>query len=323
MRKLLFAALLLPMTTGAAEAPMTLNIDAERITVSGISSGAHMAHQLHISYSDIFSGAALLSGGPFGCADDSLLTAMSRCMEKTEDPIPIAELLAEIDAAEKQGKVADTANLANDRVWMFHGTKDTTIAEQVHDSTVEIYAAYMPLDQVMRVNDVPAGHFFPAKGSGHGCEEMVAPFVGDCDFDAAGQLLSYLYPGLDSPGDENLGELQAVELPGADDADLLEQAYLYVPEGCRDGSQACALHLVLHGCAQSAETVGTGFIEQSGYLPWAEANGIVLAFPQVAKSLVAPINPYGCWDWWGYACGEYLWRDGEQMSVLTDWLKNL
>ncbi len=80
----------------------------------------------------------------------------------------------------------------------------------------------------------------------------------------------------------------------------METAYLFVPPACAGGGESCALHLVLHGCAQSAETVGTDFIEQSGYLPWAETNHIVLAFPQVEKSLVHRLNPHGCWDWWGY-----------------------
>ena len=82
----------------------------------------------------------------------------------------------------------------------------------------------------------------------------------------------------------------------------------------------CALHLVLHGCAMSAEVVGTDFIEQSGYLPWADANDIVLAFPQVKSSMSEPLNPHGCWDWWGYTGDEYRLRTGKQMLVLTEWI---
>ena len=323
MRKLLILYLLLPLAATADDPSGSLNIDPERITVSGISAGAHMAHQLHISYSDLFSGAAILSGGPFGCADDSLMTAMSRCMDNTDEPLPIDHLLAEIEAAVASGKAADTGNLADDRVWMFHGTKDSTISLQVHDATADIYTAFLPDANARRVDNVPAGHLFPTSGSGQGCTEMVAPFVGDCDFDAAGELLNWLYTDLQAPAGEALSELQPVSLPGAEDAELLEQAYLFIPQDCKHGTETCALHLVLHGCAQSAETVGTGFMEQSGYLPWAEANNIVLAFPQVAKSMVAPMNPHACWDWWGYTGDDYLWRDGKQMVVLTDWLKSL
>ena len=50
------------------------------ITVSGISSGAFMAVQLHIAFSSIISGAAVYAGGPYWCAQGSLNTAMMECM---------------------------------------------------------------------------------------------------------------------------------------------------------------------------------------------------------------------------------------------------
>ena len=150
------------------------------------------------------------------------------------------------------------------------------------------------------------------------------PYVGDCGYDGAGVMLQFLYPGLIEPSGDNPGKgLQEASLPGAGDADLLETAYVFIPADCAGGQQECALHLVLHGCAQSTEAVGTDFIELSGYLPWAEANDIVLLFPQVAKSLVAPLNPHGCWDWWGYTGDDYAKRNGKQMQVLVDWINGL
>ena len=238
-------------------------------------------------------------------------------------PVPVAALAEGIRQSAAAGEVADPANLADDRVWLFHGTLDETIAAQVHDSAASLYAEFIPTDQIEQVNDVPAGHFFPSDDSGHACNEMKEPYVGDCDYDAAGELLKFLYPGLVEPTVEIDAELLAVTLPGADDADLLETAYLYIPKACVGSDNACALHLVLHGCAQSADTIGTAFIEQSGYLEWADANDIVLAFPQVEKSVVAPLNPHACWDWWGYTGPDYRWREGKQMRFLTAWLERL
>mgnify|MGYP006891253766 FL=1 len=165
-----------------------------------------------------------------------------------------------------------------------------------------------------------AAHHFPARGHGHACNVSQPPFVGDCDYDAAGEILQHLYPGLKAPEHEATTAVQAVPLPGAADAGLSDSAYLFVPPACTDNEQACALHLVLHGCAQSSVQVGTAFIEQSGYLPWAAANNIVLAFPQVAP---IALNPYACWDWWGYTGADYRWRNGKQMLVLTEWLQKL
>jgi len=168
------------------------------------------------------------------------------------------------------------------------------------------------------VNDFAAVHNFPASGHGNACTAMQPPLVGDCDYDAAGEILKHMYTGIETPKSEPTTALQTTTLPGAAEAGLSDTAYLFVPPACIDGEQACALHLVLHGCAQSALTVGTDFIEQSGYLSWAEANDIVLAFPQVVPGT---LNPYACWDWWGYTGADYRWRNGKQMLVVTDWIK--
>lgn len=301
----------------------TLDIDESRVTVSGISAGAVMAHQLHIAYSDLFSGAAIISGGPYNCADNSLITAMKRCMMNTEQALPVEQFSAQVRQGAKAGILADTANLADDRVYLFHGTMDNKISALVHNATAALYADFMPAESIRQVNDVVAGHVFPAKGQGNSCTELVPPFVGDCNYDGAGELLTFLYPGLNLPESEVDTGLLRVTLPDADDAELMESAYLFIPPACAEGRQSCALHLVLHGCAQSAEVVGTDFIEQSGYLPWAAANDIVLAFPQVKKSLAAPLNPHGCWDWWGYTGGDYATRTGRQMAVVAAWIGEL
>ena len=227
---------------------------------------------------------------------------------------------ASINTAAEQGLVADPKNLANDPVWIFHGTLDTTVAAEVNDATNALYAEFLPATQVTYVNDIEAAHNFPARGHGSACTAMQAPFVGDCDYDAAGEILKHLYTGLETPETEPQTALQSVALPGAEESGLSETAYLFVPPACADGKQTCPLHVVLHGCAQSAVQVGTDFIQQSGYLSWAETNDILLAFPQVVPG---SLNPFACWDWWGYTGAEYRWRNGKQMVVVTDWIKSL
>ena len=322
MRNLIFTCLVFAMPSLAGDEP-SLTIDPERVTVSGISSGGQMATQLHIAYSDLFSGAAILSGGPFNCAGNSLMTALKLCTTNTEDPLPIAELASGIRAAAESGNIADPKNLADDRVWLFRGKQDSKVSALVHWAAADLYAEFVPADQIRRVDSIDADHVFPAKGRGNDCHSVIPPFVGSCDYDGAGELLSFLYPGLAEPKSEQVGDVLSVELPGAGDADLLETAFLYIPSACQDGTQSCALHLVLHGCAQSAEVVGSDFIEMSGFLPWAEKNGIVLAFPQVQKSIAMPMNPHGCWDWWGYTDEDYAWRTGAQQTVVVNWIRSL
>ncbi len=276
-----------------------------------------MAHQVHLAYSDLFSGAAIIAGGPYGCSEGTLSIAMSRCMGGVPDIVPVTERAAAIRMAADAGELANPENLRADQIWIFHGTADTTMGAGLSDALAALYAEFIPADQILYVNDIEAGHGFPAQGHGSACTAMQPPFVIDCNYDAAGQLLQQLYPDLVTPDSGPEPELTEVSLPGAAEAGLSETAYLFIPPACVDGEKPCALHLVLHGCAQSAVQVGTDFIQQSGYLPWARANDIVLAFPQVVPG---PLNPYACWDWWGYTGENYDTRDGAQMTVLADWI---
>lgn len=303
-----------------ADQNFDLSIDPARITVSGISSGAQMTHQLHLAYSDLFSGAAMLAGGPFGCADGSVLNALNRCLGKPGTEIPLDTLSQTIREASKDGRLAPLENLADDPVWLFHGSLDTAVPVSVNDALVELYQGLIPLQHIAVVTDIPAAHTFPADGQGTACDKVEIPFVGNCGYDAAGILLQFLYPDLQQPETEVQTTISEVMLGGAKEAMLDSTAYLFVPPECKNSDANCALHMVLHGCAQSASQVQTAFIEQSGYLEWAEKNQIVLAFPQVVASAT---NPLACWDWWGYSDKDYLWRNGKQMKVLSDWIRQL
>ena len=318
-RQLLTDAVLAVSAVLSASMP-PLHIDTDRITVSGISAGAHMAHQLHIAYPDIFSGAGLIAGGPFGCAEGSLTTAIARCMGNVNGELPQAEFEEQIRSAANDGRLGDTETLSDDHVWVFHGTEDKTVAAELSAATVALYSSFINPENIRFVNDVGAGHNFPTRSDGTECSATELPFIGRCDYDAVGNLLQQLYGKLEAPATELKTKLIKVTLPGALAAGMDEAAYLFIPGACTQTGQSCKTHLVLHGCAQSASQIGTVFIEQSGYFPWAESNNIVLAFPQVVP---AAANPFACWDWWGYTGASYRWRDGVQMKVLTNWLQGL
>jgi len=279
-----------------------------------------MAHQLHIAYPDIFSGAGLIAGGPFGCAGGSLSTAISSCMGSVKKEQPLAEYVLQIKTAAEQGRIGDTSALSDDRVWVFHGTQDSTVAAELSDATVALYSQFISPGNIQFVNDLETGHNFPTSNNGTDCDATESPFIGNCNYDAAGILLQQLYGDLEPRQTELKTELSKTTLIGAVAAGLDKTAYLFIPGECALNDAACRTHLVLHGCAQSASQIDTVFMEQSGYLEWAESNKIVLAFPQVVS---APANPYACWDWWGYTGDSYRWRDGLQMTVLANWLQDL
>jgi poly(3-hydroxybutyrate) depolymerase len=58
------------------------------------------------------------------------------------------------------------------------------------------------------------------------------------------------------------------------------------------------------------------FAKETGYNRWADANRIVVLYPQAAKSWFWPFNPWGCWDWWGYSGADYATRNAAQLATV-------
>ena len=51
-----------------ADLGKSLKIDADKVSVSGISSGGFMAHQFHVAHSGNLMGVGIIAGGPYHCA---------------------------------------------------------------------------------------------------------------------------------------------------------------------------------------------------------------------------------------------------------------
>jgi poly(3-hydroxybutyrate) depolymerase len=79
---------------------------------------------------------------------------------------------------------------------------------------------------------------------------------------------------------------------------------------------ACRVHVAVHGCGQGVGQVGRAFARQAGYERWADANRIVVLYPQAQASRFGPVNPRGCWDWWGYSGPDYAAKSGAQLSAV-------
>ena len=100
------------------------------------------------------------------------------------------------------------------------------------------------------------------------------------------------------------------------DNTLAEEGYLFAPENCQKGTR-CKIQIAFHGCQQNVENIGLDFVENAGYNQWAEANNIVIIYPQT-KSTYMPLNPKACWDWWGYTGEDYLSRNGAQLKHINN-----
>src|SRR5258708_24651623 len=248
----------------AADPLPALGASASGITASGLSSGGFMAVQLHVAHSAIVKGAGVLAGGPYYCAQGSVWTAYYNCTDPgVFVPLPqTAVLRAEAEAQAKAGHIDATSHLASSRAWLFAGSQDRVVSRDVVEALNGFYAAYKV--QTVIVRDKPAGHAMPTENAGNPeCGVTKPPFINDCDYDAAGELLRHLLGPLKAPPAKEDGRLLAVDQKEFSKGDakaisLDDTGYAYVPKACEAGQ--CRVHVALHGCRQGAREIGTRFL---------------------------------------------------------------
>lgn len=318
------AALLFSAAPAAADPLPALGAVLDGATVSGISSGAYMAGQFHVAFSSFVEGAGLVAGGPYGCAEGVLLSALQRCMDTTLGLPDPAHLVARAEDMAADGAIDPLAALADDSVYVFSGTEDHTVTPPVAGTVPEFYRlAGVADDRIEVVDDIAAGHAFITLDTGNACAETAPPFVNDCDYDQAGAILAALAGPLDPPSAAPEGQLlafdQAAFLPGPAAHGMDPTGFVYVPDACT-ASPGCRVHVAFHGCRQPAPDIGTAFTEGAGYNRWADANRLIVLYPQTHASSG---NPNACWDWWGYDDAGYDTRSGRQMAAVRAMLDRL
>ena len=315
-----------PAPAGSARLP-ALAIAPDSVTVSGMSGGGYMAVQFHVAHSNLVHGAGIVAGGPYYCAEDSMRLALGRCMDGNE-PIPTDELVGATSRLALDDAIDPIAELADDRVWIFHGAADRTVAKPVTDALEAYYSLLVVPGNIKRIEHPTAAHTFPTDSKAAGdCTQSESPYVGNCAIDGAREMLQHLYGKLGAgrkPADGEFVEFEQrpyADLGGSES--FAERGWLYVPAQCRGARQpSCKLHVVFHGCRQGRSFVGDQFVTGAGYLETAAANGIVVLFPQLAPSY-QPLNPNGCWDWWGYEGDWYAVKGGPQMLAVRAMVADL
>jgi hypothetical protein len=263
----LAAALLTAGPVLAAQPLPSFSVDLGRTTVSGLSSGAFMAFQFHVAFSDIVQGAGIVAGGPYRCAEGQLALALNRCMQ-TFMGVPDAGRLLNLARGDaQQGRIDPLDNLADDRVYLFSGGNDRTVTRPVVDAAARFYElAGLSPDSVLYEHDLPAGHAMLTEDFGDPCPSTDTPFINDCDHDQAGVLLAQLHPGLQPPAAEPAGSVVAFDqaeffppsgrpalggtLALGSTLGLGATGYAYVPAACAAGA-TCRVHVVFHGCKQT------------------------------------------------------------------------
>ncbi|HTF74664.1 MAG TPA: fibronectin type III domain-containing protein [Bradyrhizobium sp.] len=308
------------------------NVDINQTSVSGLSAGGYMAVQFDVAFSSTLRGAGIIAGGPFYCAQGSVLTATSTCSCAPfgcfwQSSTNVAQLIAITDRDAGRGRIDATGNLARHKIWLFSGRNDTVVPQRVMDDLSTYYRHYIDAGNISYKNDIAAEHAMPTDFFGNPCATLADPFISNCNYDAAGQLLQWIYGTLHPKNTGQLGGSfinfnQSEFIDQATSHGMAPDGWLYVPATCGN-KEGCKLHVVFHGCKQyetyrysspsGQTTFGTTYVRNTGYNKWADANNMIVLYPQATAS---GSNPNGCWDWWGFDDPDYAVKTGRQMTAV-------
>ncbi|MDB5992070.1 MAG: depolymerase [Herbaspirillum sp.] len=313
-----------------ASAPLPgLGASPEGTSVSGLSSGAFMAVQYQVAYSASVNGAGVVAGGPYYCAANLLLTYAGICMGMVPMLPPNPNLMvAAAKLFASNGDIDPLTNLQKDRVYVFSGTKDTVVNQSAVNATVAFFKGVgVPNANLVYINKVPSGHALLTTGFGNSCGANEAPFISKCTvgkkaYDQPGAILAHIYGPLNPRAKTRTGQLLNFNQREFADAStsMADDAYVYVPASCTKGA-SCKVHVAFHGCLQSEKVVGDDFYGKSSYNDWADSNSMIILYPQVNDS--QPLNPNGCWDWYGYTGANYAYKSAPQMKAIHAMIERL
>lgn len=297
---------------------------ATEITLSGLSAGAFFAVQFHMAYAEIVDGSASIAGGAYWCSMGSANAAVDQCMKgKVSGEISLERYYKEMSA----GRIAGKDYLTGDRAFIFSGVNDILVARGTSLELEKFMTSLLGEGQVEAIYDSPAGHGLPTLHYGAPCqarEYFNSPWLLDCDLDGAGMMLTSLMPELEAPKNLASGKLYIFDqrpFIKSMMSSLANFGHVFIPESCEKGG--CRIHVALHGCDQDPLTIGQAFVAKGGYNEWALANKLIILYPAAKKSYFAPLNPLGCFDWWGYTGSDFHTRGGTQMKAIYSMIKAL
>jgi poly(3-hydroxybutyrate) depolymerase len=290
------------------------------VTVSGISSGAFFAIQMHLAHSQIVQGVGSIAGGPWNCAQGSTSKAQIDCMFITSN-IDVATLVKQANAEAGKGTLAPLDNLNDDKIYLFNSPNDGVVKPPMSDKLQEFYSSIAPEAKILVEQSVPSAHGFPTLDYGNACSQQGTPWLQNCGVDTAGAMLTHLYTNLNPRGNQVASSIVRFnQKPFGKDAALLPEGFAYIPQACSTHAKKCRLHIAFHGCLMNSTSVKDEFAVHAGYNEWAESNDIVVLYPQADSSAG---NPNGCWDWYGHTGADYATKRGPQIKAVKAMMDRL
>ncbi|MGW7525983.1 extracellular catalytic domain type 2 short-chain-length polyhydroxyalkanoate depolymerase [Streptomyces sp. NPDC054783] len=299
-----------------AAAPPLPDLDITGTYVTGVSSGGFMATQLQVAYSRTFDGAGIVAAGPYDCGQGKVID-LATC----DLGLGVGRLEQQATDWAAEGRIDPVSNLAGKPVYTYHGYLDPVVNPLVSRAGVDFYEHFGA--QVTYHDWDPAGHSWPTPDGVVPCALTLPPFLNNCHDDPQREMLT-AWLGTVNPRNTGApeGSLtyfdQNAYAPGGSARALSMDGtgQLYVPPSCAQGAP-CTLVVALHGCLSAQQLLGTAFAEKGNLDTYADTNNLVVLYPQAVSS-VWPVNPQGCWDWFGYTGSDYAVRSAPQMTAVVN-----
>jgi hypothetical protein len=308
-------------------------------------------------------GPAPCAGCPTGA---TLLYDHCKQPAEPEGPgwVDVSLLLDGVRAAAASGRVPPLSNLQDARVFLYRGTLDTVYLNGSVNKTRDFFAGLVadPTSQLAFEASIPSVHcmptndpWLPTDTCGKSNLPGRPPAMCNCGYDGAGAALQHFYEGTLTPPAPgavsdpanvvvfNQTAYWAVEEAGAAASfapglvpavfsGLASTGYAYIPPSCMAGSP-CRLHLAFHGCGMGAPfpTMNTSFVLHTGFNVWADANDLVILYPQgggykeLNDTQDAPSGQIsgGCWDGYGQTGADYAFAAGPQVVTVRNMITAL
>jgi hypothetical protein len=210
-------------------------------------------------------------------------------------PIDVDNLVRLTKDSAQRNEIDAVSNLRDHRIWLFSGAKDSVVKPSVVDDLEGYYKTFVKHSNIAHRKRANAEHAMPTEAYGNACPAKDDPYISDCDYDAAGNLLKWIYG--DDLNDKAVPPLQGkliefdqsdfITNPGAHG--MASTGWVFVPENCR--TQAPCL---TRRCMVASTPTGTSewdLVTFGSRLPTRRiqrgvaipANSIIVLYPQAQR----------------------------------------
>ncbi|MCP4108787.1 MAG: hypothetical protein GY749_25120 [Desulfobacteraceae bacterium] len=155
----LLCHLVINTTTALGSGLPSFNVDEKKISVSGLSSGAFMAVQMHVAFSKTFTGAGIIAGGPYFCAKhDEIKEVNSRCLQGKG--LNYEDFIKETLVQAGKNTIDKPEYMKTDRVYLFSQNADSKnhdqiVAPAVMDALNQYYMKFVDTVNILYDNKLP------------------------------------------------------------------------------------------------------------------------------------------------------------------------